>query len=111
MPLGSNNRLMPIMNNMFLILPMTGYLMLKWAKSYGNRWINYTTIIIFSSFFMIKNCLIGKQFRFRGNGYQKKRTSKIETIQRLKGMYTNLARAEDLEELQEFLLQVDQKKN
>ncbi|MFI3199922.1 MAG: hypothetical protein R3Y54_00165 [Eubacteriales bacterium] len=102
-PFGSNNNIYPILNNLFLIAPIMicmCYLLIRYST------ISFAVQGMLAGFiflFFIQSLLFGHFFVFRGSSEYLLRDTRITTIPRLQGMYTDEIRANSIEELYEFL--------
>lgn len=108
-PLGSNNGLYPIMNNLFIITPVTTCLIWDIVKP---KWHNFALkymVLLLSFCVVIQSCLFGFYFRF--HDYTEK-TSVIETVKNTvstKNMRTSVDKAQKLSELGGYLEQSELK--
>lgn len=111
-PLGSNNNIYPVINNLYLVAPFTivvlqKYLM-KAAAETGKRYkmslfpLKATLYVIFLMV-LLQSFGFGLTFVFRGGQEQQKLDTQIATITVAKGMYTSAQRAEELEGLADFM--------
>ena len=122
-PLGSNNHVYPIMNNMFFVAPITfwfTYKFVRWGRqSVGS---NSTQVPLFPVKAMqaavviavlVQSLGIGCFYVFRDGETGEKRDTQVIGNEVLAGMYTNGANAEQLEELtgffKEFYVQYENK--
>lgn len=102
-PLGSNNNIYPILNNLFLIAPTIicmCYLLIRYSH------INFAIQGMLAGFlilFLVQSILFGQAFVFRGSTEYSKRDTEVTLIPKLEGMYTDVVRANAIEELYEFL--------
>ncbi len=103
LPLGTNNHLYPVLNCMFLFVPVTSYILYRLIKSKKVCFPVAAMVVAFLLGFSIQAILFGYGFSFRGSKEYEKRTEMITGIPRLEGMYTDLERAHSLEELYGFL--------
>lgn len=104
-PIGSNNNLFPIFNNLFLIAPVTlygiYYIIRKVSKWSGGFPIQAMFILVVTAV-LIQSVGFGTTFVFRGVKKETKRDTKIENNDILKGMYTNQEKAQAIEDLTIF---------
>lgn len=99
LPLGSNNRSYPVINNLFLIAPMTLYFLWKWIpSSYPVRVVAIGCLTAVA----LQSVGFGMHFVFRDGSFTEKRDTKVENNAILKGMYTTKANAEALTGITEF---------
>lgn len=97
-PLGSNNALHPIINNLFLVVPF-----LLWVsyglfrKSGGFVW--KTPLLILLAFVLVQSIGFHMQFVFQDGIWGEKRDTLITTPAKAAGVYTNQDNGELLEEL------------
>ena len=101
-PIGSNNNLFPIMNNLFLVAPVSLYSLFHiWQKAkkcaYGFPVQAMLTALALAV--LVTSIGFGTVFSFRGAREGEKRDTKIEKNDILKGMITNAEKAEAIEEL------------
>lgn len=107
-PLGSNNNLYQNMNNMFLVMPFTVYMLFKiivaaWKKK------DYTSIpvavmlYILMSIVLIQGFGFSLNFVFRDGMRGEIRDTQITGIASLEGMYTNEDNAVTIMELSQFM--------
>lgn len=96
-PLGSNNALHPIINNLFLVAPFTLWVCAGWfARTSGKNihypWKNMVAVI----FFMVLLQSVGfhVQFVFLDGIYGEKRDTLLTGIPKVEGIYTNRENAE-----------------
>lgn len=104
-PLGSNNGLFPIFNNLFLIAPVIlaaiWKMVLKSKEKSG--YISVAVVVLcFLAVFYIQAIGFRGTFSFRGQTYGEERDYKIENNEILKGCYTDKERAEDIDELNTY---------
>ena len=101
-PLGSDNYLYPIMNNLFLIAPVTFYWMFQFLK--GRKAVlpvkmMLAMIIVIT---LIQSTAFGYTFVFRDGTQGEALTSEVTRNRVLKGMKTSTQKAAMLEALTEF---------
>lgn len=101
-PIGSNNNLFPIMNNLFFVAPVSLYALYHIVKkaercTYAFPVQAVLTAAVLALF--IQSIGFGVTFSFRGAREGEKRDTKIEKNGILKGMVTNLEKAEAIEGL------------
>ena len=99
LPLGSNNRSYPVINNLFLIAPMTLYFLWKFLpKSFPVRTVVAGCLLAVAA----QSIGFGWTFVFRDGSFAEKRDTKVENNGILKGMYTTKSNAKALEEIMGF---------
>ena len=116
-PLGSNNHLYPNMNNMFLVFPFGILFFLRFLRNIwgrrtlfigkgGHRISLFPVKAVFAAFLavaLIQSLLFGAVFTFRDGMSGQKRDTKIEKNVILRGMVTNAALAEAIDDLTEYV--------
>lgn len=108
-PLGSNNALYPVYNNLFLIAPFTFAMGMKYIGIKKNEllWPTKLTLVVMTFMLMLQSLLFGWTFTFRDEGF----TVGIDTVIRenrvLRGMYTSEERAEVIDELSVYVYDAD----
>ena len=111
-PLGSNNRLWPVINNLFFIAPITIWRVYYFAR-YGRRYVgNENTMIpLFPVkamqfgiiiMFIIQSLGVGSFYVFRDGELGEIRNYRIERNDVLRGMRTNPQNATNFQELSDF---------
>lgn len=114
-PLGSNNGVYPVLNNLYLIAPVTIYLFLQiWKKRQADAMklanekkeffitLSFASETMFAAFLclmLIQGILFHTGHAFKGQDENQKRDTKIENNDILMGMRTNQSRAADLTEM------------
>lgn len=99
LPLGSNNRSYPVINNLFLIAPVTLYFLYRFLpRRFPVQALAIGCLLVL----FVQSIGFGMTFVFRDGSYAEKRDTKIENNGILKGMYTTKAGAESLEEVITF---------
>lgn len=101
-PIGSNNNLFPIMNNLFLVAPVSLYGMYHILKKAGRCAYAFPLQAVIAAVFLAvlaQSIGFGLTFSFRGAREGEKRDTKIEKNGILKGMVTNREKAEAIEGL------------
>lgn len=101
-PLGSNNALYPMMNNLFLAAPFTLWVCLRWfAKTRGKEihvpW--KSMLAMFGLMVLIQSIGFHMQFVFLDGVWGEKRDTLAEGIPKAEGIYTNRENAELLADL------------
>lgn len=105
-PLGSNNKIYPIMNSLFLVAPFI--IVWSWEVVSKCSYSVQATIGVFALFFAIQSFGFGITFTFGDGSYDEKRDTKIENNGILYGMYTSSKKAQTVEGLTAY---VDQQGN
>lgn len=104
-PIGSNNNLFPVMNNLFIIAPVFLYLNYKIIlrlQTERNRKFGFPAQAMLGAVsiaILVQALGFGTTFTFRGGREGEKRDTKIQNNDILKGMYTNAEKAQAIEEL------------
>ncbi len=99
LPLGSNNRSYPVINDLFLIGPVTLYFIWKFLPhSFPLRSLFAGCLLVFA----VQSVGFGMVFVFRDGSFDEKRDTKVENNGILKGMYTTKANAQALTEITAF---------
>ncbi len=99
LPLGSNNRSYPVINNLFLIAPVTLYFLHGFLpRSFPVRALAAGCLLVL----MVQSAGFGWHFVFRDGSITEKRDTKVENNGILKGMYTTKANAKALEGITAF---------
>lgn len=108
-PLGSNNGLYPVMNNLFLIAPVSFYFFYSIYQKYNHHFAVKTWIPFLMACLYVQVTLFGMLFVFHDNDLPKRRI-KIEGFSTTDGMVTNVEKAEALEGLGVYLSDKKEKK-
>ena len=99
LPLGSNNRSYPVINNLFLIAPVTLFFLYRFLpRRFPVQALTLGCLLVL----FVQSAGFGMTFVFRDGSYAEKRDTKIENNGILRGMYTTRAGAESLEEVIAF---------
>lgn len=101
-PLGSNNHLYPIMNNLFLVVPFFLWVVYdRFHESAGNlRSLTWKVpLVILLVFVLVQSVGFHACFVFQDGVWGEKRDTQIETPAKVAGIYTNQDNGELLEEL------------
>lgn len=107
-PLGSNNKLYQNLNNLFLVMPFTMYVVFGWIKKAWATKKEYS-IPVASMLYALLICItvqsfgFSQNFVFRDGMRGEKRDTQITGIPSLEGMYTNSENANALEGLYRFI--------
>ncbi|MBQ8247851.1 MAG: hypothetical protein IJZ42_12010 [Lachnospiraceae bacterium] len=104
-PLGSNNALYPVYNNLFLVAPFTFAETMKYIGKSKNEklWPMKLTLTVMCTIFMIQSLLFGWVFTFRDDGFTRGIDTTITENRVLAGMRTTKERARQIEELSNFV--------
>ncbi len=112
-PLGSNNNLYQNINNLFLVMPFTVYMIFEWIKKYAKR-KDATSVPVSVMLYALLVCILvqsfgfSQNFVFRDGMRGEKRDTCISGINSLEGMYTNGANAEALSGVCHFIEDTNQ---
>ena len=99
LPLGSNNRSYPVINDLFLIGPVTLYFIGRFVPhSFPLRSVFAACLLALA----VQSVGFGMVFVFRDGSLEEKRDTKVENNGILKGMYTTRANAQALTEITAF---------
>ncbi len=101
-PIGSNNNIFPIINNLFLVAPVSVYNLYHIVKKMQKCPCGFpiqATLTAMVLAVLVQSIGFGTVFSFRGAREGEKRDTKIEKNGILKGMITNAEKAEAIEEL------------
>ncbi len=101
-PLGSNNALFPVYNNLFLICPIVLMAIWKEMVKCRNSNVAFPGMIMISGVVLvlfIQSVCFGSTFAFRGHKYTSERNDFVEFNDVLYGCTTNNERVETIEEL------------
>lgn len=103
-PLGSNNALYPIINNLFLVLPFLLWVMYDWFRAakaadrpYSFVW--KTPLLVLCVFVLVQSIGFHMLFVFQDGIWGEKRDTLLQTPSKAAGVYTNQDNAEMLKEL------------
>lgn len=117
-PLGSNNHVWPIINNLFFVAPVTfwlAYRFIRWGREYGRDYMANIPLFPVKSMlaavmimFLIQSIGVGCAYVFLDGETGEKRTAKITENTVLDGMYTTPENAAALEEISLFMKQEQQ---
>lgn len=99
LPLGSNNRSYPVINDLFLIAPVTLYFLYRLLPE---RFPVRAAAVFCLLVFAVQSIGFGTVFVFRDGSFAEKRDTKVENNGILKGMYTTNSNAVSLEEITAF---------
>ena len=111
-PLGSNNHVWPVLNNLFFVAPVTFWMVYKFAR-WGRESVDGTGRVPFFPAkamvsamvlaFLVQSMGLGVCYVFLDGETGEKRDSKVTDNQVLAGMYTNSANADALSALSRFM--------
>lgn len=111
-PLGSNNYVWPIINNLFFVAPVTFWMIYKFAR-WGRTYLDITGKVplfpvkaMLSAMvlaFFVQSIGLGCFYVFKDGETGEKRNTKVITNQVLTGMYTTPLNAETLDEISIFM--------
>ncbi len=104
-PLGSNNALFPVYNNLFLICPIVLMTIWKEGVKYKNSNMAFPGTVMVSGMVLllfIQTVCFGSTFAFRGHKYSSERNDFVEFNDILYGCTTNNERVEAIEELTSY---------
>lgn len=104
-PLGSNNHLFTIINNMFFILPVSIYLFMKLIKPYKEEQLMFPIVSMVYAFLIllfVQSALFHMDYVFMDGSSGEERDCLINEDTLFDGMYTNAANAELIHELQDI---------
>lgn len=117
-PLGSNNYVWPVLNNLFFVTPVTFWVVYRFAR-WGREYLDQTKKVpLFSAkamilamviMFFIQSVGLGFFYVFKDGETGEKRSIKILNNAVLKGMYTTPLNAETLDELSIFMTENEAK--
>lgn len=106
-PIGSNNRNLPLVNNMFLVAPISLWLYRRLIQRLGEAEWNFawqSTFVGLVTVLVVQGILFHLNFSFvDGMDGAQKRDHVIKNIPKVKGMVTTEYNAETLEELALFM--------
>jgi len=113
-PLGSNNYIWPVLNNLFFIAPVVFWMVYRFVR-WGRTYLDVTRKVpLFPVKAMVSGILIaffvqalgvGAKYVFLDGETGEKRMYKVEANPVLRGMYTSGMNAETLEEISYFMLE------
>ncbi|MBD5509438.1 MAG: hypothetical protein HDR05_15710 [Lachnospiraceae bacterium] len=95
-PLGSNNSLYPIINNLFLAAP---FLLWTAADAVSDRFLWRAPVVLLTVFVLWQSIGLHKEFAFQDGIWGEPRSMKVETPEKAAGVYTNLENGTLIEEL------------
>lgn len=108
-PLGSNNALYPVYNNLFLIAPFIFAMGMKYIGVKKNEllWTTKLALVVMIFMLMLQSLLFGWTFTFRDEGFMVGIDTAIRENRVLRGMYTSGERAELIDELSAYVYDAD----
>lgn len=95
-PLGSNNQLYPIINNLFLAAP---FLLWTAADAVSDRFLWRAPVALLTVFVLWQSIGLHREFAFQDGIWGEPRSMKVEIPEKAAGVYTNLENGALLEEL------------
>ena len=95
-PLGSNNQLYPIINNLFLAAP---FLLWTAADAVSVRFLWRAPVALLTVFVLWQSIGLHREFAFQDGIWGEPRDTKVEIPEKAVGVYTNLENGALLEEL------------
>lgn len=110
-PLGSNNGLYPVFNNMFLIAPFTIYCGLCLVNMCGTDYESLKSrlliqlrnaLVLFGAFATATFAIFGFVFVFRDTGFPVHNSVAVTGISKVAGMHTNKANADKITGIYEY---------
>ncbi len=104
-PLGSNNALYPVYNNLFLVAPFVFAISMKYIGQGKAEllWPTKITLSVMCMLLLLQSLLFGWTFTFRDAGFTTGIDTKITGNRVLQGMYTTSERARQIEELTAYV--------
>ncbi len=108
-PLGSNNALYPVYNNLFLVAPFTFTMGMKYIGSRKSEllWPAKLGLTVMTFMLMFQSLLFGWTFTFRDEGFTTGIDTMISENKVLRGMYTSRERAKVIDELSTYVYDED----
>lgn len=108
-PLGSNNALYPVYNNLFIVAPFVFAEGMKYIGSNKaeSMWPAKLGLAVMCFFLMLQSLLFGWTFTFRDAGFTTGIDTTITQNRVLKGMRTTSERARQIEELSVYIYEND----
>lgn len=95
-PLGSNNMLYPIINNLFLAAP---FLLWTAADAVSDRFLWRAPVTLLTVFVLWQSIGLHREFAFQDGIWGEPRSMKVEIPEKTAGVYTNLENGALIEEL------------
>ncbi len=108
-PLGSNNALYPVYNNLYLVAPFTFAMGMKYIGQRKSEllWPSKIALVVLCGILMVQSLLFGWVFTFRDAGFTTGIDTMITENRVLRGMRTTAERAKVIEELTEYIYEND----
>ncbi|MCR5209308.1 MAG: hypothetical protein K6C99_03750 [Lachnospiraceae bacterium] len=110
-PIGTNNHLFAVINNMFIIAPVSLYLMIQLLGDIRDKKFHYPVAVMFFALIavmIIQSAIFGVVYTFKDGEDGTKRSAVIsEKIPTMSGVRTTAAHAEALEGLSEYIASTD----
>lgn len=108
-PLGSNNALYPVYNNLYLVAPFTFAMGMKYIGQRKSEllWPSKIALVVLCGILMVQSLLFGWVFTFRDAGFTTGIDTTITENRVLCGMRTTAERAKVIEELTEYIYEND----
>lgn len=108
-PLGSNNALYPVYNNLYLVAPFTFTMSMKYIgrKKAEVLWPMKIALAVVCTVFMMQSLLFAWVFTFRDAGFTTGIDTTITENRVLRGMRTSAERAKVIEELSAYAYEND----
>ena len=106
-PLGSNNYTFPVLNNLFVVLPLALWLFRRLMQRLGDRSINFpwqSMITVVIAITLIQGALFHMNFSFVDGADGAKRDSVSTSVEKIKYMVTTEENVRSLEELNDYLI-------
>lgn len=103
-PLGSNNSLYPIINNLFLAAP---FLLWTAADAVSDRFLWRAPVALLTVFVLWQSIGLHREFAFQDGIWGEPRSMKVEIPEKAAGVYTNLENGALLEELALYVQEED----
>lgn len=102
-PLGSNNLLYPIINNLFIAVPFVLWAACGWLAGKRTSFAVKAPLVVLGMFVLIQSIGFHLNFAFVDSNYPKTRDAAIEHPAKAAGIYTNQQFGEGLEELAVYM--------
>ncbi|MCM1153996.1 MAG: hypothetical protein NC314_05880 [Roseburia sp.] len=101
-PIGSNNDLYPMINNMFLAAPFTLWVCGGWFAAAGKKEIHFpwqSMCLLFGLMVFVQSMVFHAQFVFQDGVWGEKRDTLLADVSKAAGIYTNKENAETFTDL------------
>ncbi len=102
-PLGSNNALYPIINNLFIAVPFVLWVAYDWMKAEKTAFVFKVPLVILGAFILIQSIGFHIGFVFQDGVWGERRDVTVEKPAKAAGIYTNRENGEALEELAAYV--------